>query len=540
MRISLVVLIVAVSFTAVAELQNVEVGGSIRIRGNYYSESAGIEPNDVRNPLFQGPFPFTWGPYNNVPAGRRWNAQPGRAAVFSLFSWDDSGHATKFVEQRTRVSVKADFTDAVSAFIELDSYDIWGQDFRSVQYVTGIDAPAGSVDDVEVYQAYIEAAEMFGYPLTARIGRQEITLGSGWLVGTNDTHSMFTGLSFDGITVNYATDMFSVTGVWAKLAELSPMEEDGDVDLYGIYGSYLGIEDITIDAYWLLVRDARQLADTPYNLIGSWIEDVFDVDDYDVTNLHTVGLRGAGTYDALDFEAEVAYQFGDADVAGVMNNALPKLSVYGDDDADWDAWGCNIEVGYTFDMDYAPRVFLGFAYLDGEDQRDVNFWEWLAALACPFWQGTETSPSFNRLFSNWEYSEFLDNTALSNVWIGRGGVSAMPTEDITVLLTAAYFEAVDEYDVTWPVWWILGNRILPLAPLSFINQQNDDDLGWELELIVTYDYTEDLSFEVGWAHLFVGDGLEDGSFSSLNGLGFNGGMGDDDADYVYFETKLCF
>ena len=57
---------------------------------------------------------------------------------------------------------------------------------------------------------------------------------------------------------------------------------------------------------------------------------------------------------------------------------------------------------------------------------------------------------------------------------------------------------------------------------------------------MTYHYSEDLSFQAGWAHLFVGDGLEDGQFSFGNGLLFNGGSGDDDSDYVFIETKLCF
>ena len=547
MRKSFAVLLVAVTVAcavpAFAELQNVQVGGSIRIRGSYFTPSAILEPDSVRNPLVEG-VPPIWSmpPYTNNNVGIRWpGLWPGRSPVSSLFSWSDDGHALSFVEQRTRLNVKADFTDAVSAFIELDSYDIWGEELRS-DYITGMDRRAVSGNDVEVYQAYIEANDMFDLPLSMRIGRQELMLGSGWLVGTNDTSALFRGLSFDGIVATYATDMVSVSGVWSKLAELGPGEEDGDIDLYGLYASYLGIEDITLDAYWMLARDARELRDTPYSLIGNWIEEILGVDDYDVTNLHTIGLRGAGNYGALDFEAEVAYQFGDADQYGVLMSAVPKISPYGQDDEDFDAFGCNIEVGYTFDIDYAPRVFLGFAYLDGEDNRDITFWEWLAAQACPFWQGPDASLSFNRLYSNWEYSAFLDNANadLTNVWIGRGGVSAMPMEDVTILLTLAYFESLEQYDVTWPNFFFLGRRWTPLAPFSFITEENDEALGWELGLAVTYDYSEDLSFELGWSHLFVGDGLEDGNFNSLNGVGFNGGMEDDDADYVYLETKLCF
>ena len=38
----------------------------------------------------------------------------------------------------------------------------------------------------------------------------------------------------------------------------------------------------------------------------------------------------------------------------------------------------------------------------------------------------------------------------------------------------------------------------------------------------------------------VGEGLEDGSFASSNGLEFNGGPSGDDADYWYVETGLTF
>jgi hypothetical protein len=104
-----VALIASLGGMAFAELQNVEIGGSLRIRGNY----------------------------------------------FGLDSLGD----VSFIEQRTRLNVKADFTQDVSAFIELDSYDVWGEDFRSV-YLTGSDFRGG--DNVDLYQAYIEARNLWG------------------------------------------------------------------------------------------------------------------------------------------------------------------------------------------------------------------------------------------------------------------------------------------------------------------------------------------------------------------------------------------
>ena len=510
------------AWPAAAELQNVQVGGEIRIRGNYYS-------NTVASPTGQA---LRW----PALAGADWlMARPiGTGAgngvgILSVFPWDDSGNAMKNVEQRTRLNVKADFTNEVSAFIELDSYDVWGEDFRS-DYLTGLDGRAASGDDVEVYQAYIEASEMWGLPLRARIGRQELSFGSEWLVGVNDAAAGFAGLSFDALRLTYATDLFSVDAFAAKLFENGIAEEDGDVDFYGVYASYLGLEDITIDAYYLLLRDARSLNDTNFTWFAEWLEDAFGLDDYDVTTISTLGLRGAGTIGAFDFEAEAAYQWGDAGQVGF----LFKPFLYGDDGAEYDNWAANVEVGYTFDMAWQPRVYLGYAYFQGEDNRDISWFDWWWPFDTP-----QASVSFNRLFSNWEYTEFFENTDLSNAHIFRGGVSAMPTESLEVLLSVVYAEADETFDS--PVYWDFGGFRIPLFPFrSYATQSNDSDIGWEVGLYATYHYTEDLTFEAGWAHLFVGDGLSQGNFTSDNGLGFSGGSGDDDADYLYVETRLSF
>jgi len=553
LAIVVIAVTVAVGLPAFAELQNVQVGGSIRIRGNYWTSPAGPDSATARNPLFQWPLtPSFAGVGGNPLRFLRWGAQPGRLQVTSPVDWNDSGHGMKIVEQRTKINVKADFSDQVSAFIELDSYDWWGRDFRS-NYLTGIDGPANTADDVEVYQAYVEANEMFGYPLRLRIGRQELKFGSGWLLGTNDAGSWFRGLSYDAIRATYATDVFSLDAVAAKLREVGPVEEDGDVDMYVLYGSYLGLEDITLDAYWILVRDARSQGvdrdglsranDTNLGLIGEWVEDVLGVDDYDVTNLHTVGLRGAGALGAFKVEAEAAYQFGDASAVGrqFAGAALISGSPYGDDDAEFDEWAANVQVAYAFDTDYAPSVFLGGSYYGGEDNRDITFWEWIAANWCPFWSA-DASMGFNRLFSDWQYGQFVasDNHDCTNLWLVYGGISVMPTESLTAVLSAAYVSSLDDYDITWPVFWILGNRITPLAQYSWISQTNDDHLCTELMLSLTYNYSEDLTFEAGYSHLFLGDGAAAGNFNLRNGLGFEGGTGDDDADYFYLETKLCF
>jgi hypothetical protein len=388
-------------------------------------------------------------------------------------SYDDDSFNQNLVEHRTRIGINADFSDDVRVFVEFDDYSVFGSDFRDSPWTN--DSNNGGAGDISLYQSYIEVNGLWDTALNARLGRQEVELGSEWLVGNNDASSGFTGLSFDGLRLDYGADNFTVTGLWLKLAETGAGDwGDGDTDLYALYGSYAGIEDITIDAYWMMVS-----AD---GVGASFLQGGVGVGDVD---LHTIGARAGGNVGNFDFEAELAFQFGDAATAA--------------GDVDFDGIGFNGELGYTFDANYDPRIYIGFAFLEGPDGGDSGF---------------------NRLFSNWEYSEFLGNSDLSNLSVLRGGLSASPREDLSLGLDLGYF-IVDED-----------------APGS------DSSLGFETNLHAEYQYSEDLVFRAGWAHFFTGDGVEDGNAVNGSAVGAGaavvGSGSDEDFDYLYFETEISF
>lgn len=413
-------LVLSMGTMSYAELTSVEVGGSLRIRGD-------------------------------------------------MVDMEDSGDLS-WVTQRTTLNVKAQFTDDVNAFIEVDTFDVWGADFRSF-YPTGVDmaAPGG---DVNMYQAYIEAKDMYDTALSLRVGRQELVFGSQWLLGRNDANAMFTGLSYDALRLTYGTDTFTLDAFWAKLAEGGIADEfgDNDVDLYGIYGSYLAVENWVFDGYWLFVREDGVGT-------GGFATD---------SDLHTIGARGAGVCGAFDFELEAAFQFGDVDSG-----------------PDWDGWAANFVGGYTFDVSYQPRLFLGAAFFEGGDGTDNGF---------------------NRLFSNYEYVAGVTTTELSNAWLVDIGIMLHPTESTMVMGQLTYLEA-DE-----------------------VMSGTDDELGMQLILLGVYNYSDDLQFEIGYAHLFGDDGMHT---SPVRGNGMAAGFlapfpttdaaGDeDDVDYLWIQTKIAF
>src|SRR5690606_18246989 len=106
--------VIAMAVPATAELQNVQVGGSIQIRGNYYS-NLGFHAGHVPGGALAGA-KIIWPNFflPNRPIG---SGAFNGAGITSTFGWDDEQtNSISFVEQRTRLNVKADFTNEVSAF----------------------------------------------------------------------------------------------------------------------------------------------------------------------------------------------------------------------------------------------------------------------------------------------------------------------------------------------------------------------------------------------------------------------------------------
>jgi hypothetical protein len=464
MRKTLVVLVAAMmvgmTIPAFAELQNVQVGGSLRIRGNWYSENDLDFNNDI----------------NEVDA--------------------------LYVEQRTKINVSADFTDDVHAFIELDSYDVFGDEFRGLDdafslynqgnrggfsgfgasALSGVDSSGSSGTSVSFYQGYVEMREAWGYPITIKIGRSEMQHGDEFLVGNNDTNSNFRGLSFDGAWLTYNHEKFNITGFWTRLITNNDpfrWESSGDVNFSGIYGSYTGIENMTIDGYYYYYHQAL-------------VDGTSSLGFTEASAFSTIGARFAGNRSQFDWSANAAYQFGDSGVEGIDVNAFAMQGA----------------LGYTFDVNMQPRVFLNGAYYTGADDSVIA--------------GSGSGDlAFNRLFSDHEYSQFLDSTDLSNVWFVGGGVSAQVTESIGLTGVVNWLNTVENYED--------------------IGGPSDNNLGVEVGLYAKYDYSEDLYFKAGYAHLFAGDAMEGGVVVSASGLGFVGGFGEsDDIDYVFVETGIKF
>lgn len=507
--------IVVLAAPALAELQQVSVGGELRIRGRWYMNTWSETGRHVV-------IPSAWLPRRPL----------GFNGVSSLFRWDDDNAGWTRYEMSTLLNIKADFTDEVSVFAEFYDWNVWGEDFRSRAFTSGQDARATTNDDVEVNQAYIDVRDLLGEPLSLRIGRQNLKMGKGWLVSDMLTPSQY--LSFDALRLTYAPGDFTFDVFAAKLAERCGQPQDTDADFYGVHGAYAGFDPVQLSAYWFFLREGLEASDTNGALAQEWLEDAFGLGDYEATKLHTVGVRAFGAKSNFDYDLELAYQFGSADAVGAR--FVPAGLTYGDEDARYNAWGSELTVAYTFkDTPWQPRPYVMGVYFEGEDHRDISFLDWLN----PFYR-PRASVSFNRLFSDKNYMPTVnDNGWISNVKQLAAGVQVSLSPKVKVNLQVAKDWAVAPYDFPWSVR--LNHRFVPLFPdLPFLTSEGSDELCWDIAAWIRYEYSKDLWFLLYGNYLVTDDGLTGGSFIQFNGTDFSGGSDDKNAAYLFWMAVLRF
>lgn len=128
--------------------------------------------------------------------------------------------------------------------------------------------------------------------LTARVGRQELLLGSQRLVSPLDWGN--TRRTFDGARLIYSGDNWDVDGFWVNPVRRTDEyvdrwdATDSSIDFFGVYASRDGTSLGTVEAYYLGLDN--QAANFDY---------------------HTLGSRVVGSTDGgLQYELEGGYQFG--------------------------------------------------------------------------------------------------------------------------------------------------------------------------------------------------------------------------------------
>lgn len=205
-------LLLTLTVSTYAEVQNVKVGGELRMRA-----------------------------YSLVD----WRSDPLTPSQKDSYGW---------LATRALVDIEADLTDNVSAVVELQGEGVWGT------LVT--DDVIDDSWEVEIKQAYVKMSELYYSPLTLKLGRQYLDFGT-FLV--TDAEKEFV---YDAARVTLDFYPWIIDGVYAKLVET--LDAKDDMDFYMANVRYEA-EQFAIEGYALGINDCSDVGYKPIalGLVGS-------------------------------------------------------------------------------------------------------------------------------------------------------------------------------------------------------------------------------------------------------------------------------
>ena len=237
---------------------------------------------------------------------------------------EDLQDTTDFWTQRVRLTANAKATDDVSAKITLQDTRTWGS-----AGTAGLLSDSGNT--LDFHEAYLNVTDIFGAPVSLRVGRQELAYGDERLIGSFGWSNQ--GRAFDGAKLMYSNDAVNVDAFTATITEDTGATND-DTYFNGVYATLKQIiPNNTLDVYLLHLTSGTSDADTTY----------------------TLGARLKGAVAGVDYTVELPYQFGD-DSTGV----------------DISAWALAVKAGYTLPTPMKIRVGAEYDLATGQDPDETD------------------------------------------------------------------------------------------------------------------------------------------------------------------------
>ncbi len=375
----------------------------------------------------------------------------------------------------------ADLTDNVSTTIALINERVWGD--QSNDASTGVD----------LLLAYVTLREMLYSPLTVVAGKQAFHYGNSFIVdaaGTNNAAPADSNLATvagdltkqttqDAIRLIFDYEPLSIELLASKInsrtntAGVDDANND-DVDLYGINAGYEVGDSMNtqVEAYFFAKTD-KQTA-------GS-LENKSDT-------VYVPGLRAStNPIEGLNVQAEVAWQRG--------NRVASTTRL---DNERREALGAQVIASYQVPVleEYKPILGYVYTYASGDSNPDDR--------------GAATETSRN-VYTGWD--PMFENQAggtiynalfnLTNCHIHTVSAQVNPIEDVTtkVSWTNLGLDKKLHSDTA------LNTLVQPdgTASSAYAFNANEDEVGNEVDVVLTYDYTEDVQLGANFGWFMPGD-----------------------------------
>lgn len=408
-----IALFLVISVYASAEVQNVKVSGELRNRGIYSTSIIDLT--------------------QDAPLD------------------DDIG----YFAQRARINIEADLTDNVLVGLELEASGIMGDKNVVRNGDPAVPAKVNTTDisgsfgtdelttaqgrrqkdgyEVRLTQAYVQASELYYTPLTAKIGRQYLNFGKGFLISDNEYE-----INFDAARATMDFYPIIVDAVYARLVERSSQAitavDADDASMFVLNGHYAA-DRWNAEAYVIGLVDV----DTHYQPV-------------------TFGLRAdVWPLEALQVWAEAAFQ----------QNQYSKAQ-------DLNAWAGTLGASYTFEFTWHPTIALLGVIASGDDN-PTNL--------------SDDYDGFQELFE-YNYYGYAYSPRLENIHVINARISVLPMENLSLTFDYYHYWQMEEAVQS------MGDPFQDNGGIPTLTNGLNDDLGHEFDVIAEYDYTEDVSTQL--------------------------------------------
>ncbi len=332
------------------------------------------------------------------------------------------------------------------------------------------------------------------FPLTLKVGRQEMVYGDERLIGAFDWNNI--GRSFDTAKLRWQ-------GGWGNVdfftgMPVVPRDDQFDMSnnqdwLSGAYATITQIPKTILEGYFL----ARNASRSAINFVSDP-----QFPQPTARDIYTVGGRlksKPGELDNIDYTVEGAYQFGDF-AATATSKRLNQ-----------DAFMFTALGGYTFASCWAaPRLGAEFDYSSGDDN-----------------SADGTHGTFDTLYPTpHKFFGSMDLFSLQNIQNVCVNLTLKPTKRMSVALMGNAFWLADTHD------YLYNAAGAPRATGGYgIHPGYNPFVGTQFSAVAGYAVTSFALVEIGYGHFFSGDYIAQSQ--AVNG-------GTRDADWVYLQTTFKF
>lgn len=394
----------------------------------------------------------------------------------------DGNDSNDILLARTRIHVKAQVHDDLDVFVELQDARTWGTE----------PGTASNTGNVDLSQGYADFKGLAKGRARVRLGRQAVSLSDQRFVGALEWSN--NGRRLDGVTAFYEDEKFTGVGFAYRVAEgfiepagtFGPTVEGGDTDtnVYGTWWVFPGVvEDTTAELFMVYIDAGNPVRGEPIGIVPGAFEN---------TNFGTYGSRVSGRCD-------------DCGVDWDFQGAIQRGEIAGDS---LEAWAWRGELGYRFAPDgWKPHLSVEYDEASGNESTGDGETEQFQVL----------------LPTNHGYYGIHDYAAWSNLEAWAVHFAVQPTDKLKVRLS--YWDL--QLEEAAGGWVLASGGVLRPGADSGIGE----NLGREVDLVVTYQATERLTWEFGWAHFMPGEFVRDTQ-------GLEGTV--PSTDFVYLQTLISF